>query len=159
MVLETMERGQRRSVRIPEGHVFCLPGRVPHSPQRLAGTVGLVPFATVNDGPAAIRSAMTALKEQGRRFAIVDAVTDTHLRAIGEAAENHALITGGSGVALGLPDNFRRAGLLAASDAAALPCSKQGPRLMISRSSSPRRACCVEIVLNACCAGARANAR
>ena len=85
------------------------------------GTVGLVPFATVNAGPAAIRGAMTALKEQGRRFAIVDAVTDTHLRAIGEAAENHALVTGGSGVALGLPDNFRRAGLLEARDAAALP--------------------------------------
>ncbi len=85
------------------------------------GTVGLVPFATVNDGAPAIRKAMTALKEQGRRFAIVDAVTDAHLRAIGEAAEGHALLTGGSGVALGLPDNFRRAGLLATGDAAALP--------------------------------------
>jgi uncharacterized protein YgbK (DUF1537 family) len=85
------------------------------------GTVGLVPFATVNEGAPAIRKAMTALKEQGRRFAIVDAVTDAHLRAIGEAAENHALITGGSGVALGLPENFRRAGLLDARDAAALP--------------------------------------
>ena len=85
------------------------------------GTVGLVPFATVNAGAAAIRTAMTALKEQGRRFAIVDAVTDADLRAIGEAAASHALITGGSGVALGLPDNFRRAGLLGATDAAALP--------------------------------------
>ncbi len=85
------------------------------------GTVGLVPFATVNAGAPAIRRAMTALKEQGRRFAIVDAVTDADLRAIGEAAENHPLITGGSGVALGLPDNFRRAGLLATTDATALP--------------------------------------
>lgn len=25
-----------------QGEVFCLPGRIPHSPQRLAGTVGLV---------------------------------------------------------------------------------------------------------------------
>ena len=76
------------------------------------GTVGLVPFATVERGAAAIRDAMTALKEQGRRYAIVDAVTDAHLGAIGEAAAAHALITGGSGVALGLPENFRRAGLL-----------------------------------------------
>ena len=58
----------------------------------------------------AIRQAMTALKEQGRRYAIVDAVSDAHLVAIGEAAEHHALITGGSGVAMGLPANFRRAG-------------------------------------------------
>jgi 3-dehydrotetronate 4-kinase len=86
------------------------------------GTVGLVPFATVEQGGAAIRRAMTALKEQGRRYAVVDAVTDQHLRAIGEAAASHALITGGSGVALGLPDAWRAAGLLAdIADAGALP--------------------------------------
>jgi 3-dehydrotetronate 4-kinase len=86
------------------------------------GTVGLVPYATVEQGAMAIRQAMTALKEQGRRYAIVDAVSDPHLLAIGEAAEHHALITGGSGVAMGLPANFRRAGRLPErSDAALLP--------------------------------------
>jgi uncharacterized protein YgbK (DUF1537 family) len=86
------------------------------------GTVGLVPYATVEQGSGAIRDAMTALKEQGRRYAIVDAVNDAHLLAIGEAASEHALITGGSGVAMRLPENFRRAGLLPAeSDAASLP--------------------------------------
>ncbi len=90
--------------------------------RQTTGTVGLVAFAIVNDGPAAIRQAMTGLKEQGRRYAIVDAVTDQHLRDIGTAAEGHALITGGSGVAIGLPENYRRAGLLTASgDPAALP--------------------------------------
>ena len=65
---------------------------------------------------------MTALKEQGRRYAIVDAVSDAHLLAIGEAAAAHALITGGSGVAMGLPENFRRAGLLPErADPGALP--------------------------------------
>ncbi|MBV8613651.1 MAG: four-carbon acid sugar kinase family protein, partial [Acetobacteraceae bacterium] len=78
------------------------------------GTVGLVPFATVEQGALAIRRAMTALKEQGRRWAIVDAVRDADLRAIGEAADGHALVTGGSGVAMGLPEHFRRAGLLRA---------------------------------------------
>jgi uncharacterized protein YgbK (DUF1537 family) len=86
------------------------------------GTVALVPFATVERGSGAVRDAMTALKERGHRYAIVDAVTDAHLHAIGEAAAQHALVTGGSGVAMGLPDNFRRAGLLApAGDVAALP--------------------------------------
>ncbi len=86
------------------------------------GTVGLVPYATVVQGAGAIRRAMTALKEQGRRYAIVDAVDDQHLLAIGEAAAGHALITGGSGVAMGLPENFRSKGLLPArSDSAALP--------------------------------------
>jgi uncharacterized protein YgbK (DUF1537 family) len=86
------------------------------------GAVGLVNFATVDRGAPAIRDAMTRLKEQGRRYAIVDAITDAHLLAIGEAAESHALITGGSGVALGLPKNFRRAGVLPVrDDPAALP--------------------------------------
>jgi uncharacterized protein YgbK (DUF1537 family) len=86
------------------------------------GAVGLVNFATVDRGAHAIRDAMTRLKEQGRRYAIVDAITDAHLLAIGEAAAGHALITGGSGVAMGLPENFRRAGVLAEqADPAALP--------------------------------------
>src|SRR5690242_7001462 len=50
------------------------------------GTVGLVPYATVEQGAASIRQAMTTLKEAGRRYAIVDAVSDSHLVAIGEAA-------------------------------------------------------------------------
>jgi uncharacterized protein YgbK (DUF1537 family) len=87
------------------------------------GTVGLVPFATVEQGAVAIRRAMTQLKEGGRRYAVVDAVTDAHLQAIGEAAAEHALITGGSGVAMGLPANFRAKGLLPerGASAAALP--------------------------------------
>jgi uncharacterized protein YgbK (DUF1537 family) len=86
------------------------------------GRVGLVPFATVSKGADAIRRAMLGLKEQGYCYGIVDAVTDADLFAIGAAAAGHALITGGSGVAIGLPENFRAAGLLAGGgDAAALP--------------------------------------
>jgi uncharacterized protein YgbK (DUF1537 family) len=90
--------------------------------RQTTGTVGLVPFATVERGADAVRDAMTALKEEGRRYAIVDAVSDAHLRAIGSAAASHALITGGSGIAIGLGDNFRAAGLLPViNDPGALP--------------------------------------
>jgi uncharacterized protein YgbK (DUF1537 family) len=100
------------------------------------GAVGLVPFNTVEQGAAATRQAMMRLAEQGRRYAIVDAVTDQHLLAIGEAAAQHALITGGSGVAMGLPDNFRRAGLLPArGDAASLP-PMQGMAAVVAGSCS-----------------------
>ncbi len=100
------------------------------------GTVGLVAFPTVEKGSNAIRDAMTQLKEQGRRHAIVDAVTDAHLIAIGEAAAHHALLSGGSGVAMGLPGNFRRAGLLPSADhAAALPMVS-GPTAVLSGSCS-----------------------
>jgi uncharacterized protein YgbK (DUF1537 family) len=100
------------------------------------GTVGLVPFVTVNQGAPAIRDAMTRLKEQGRRYAVVDAITDAHLIAIGHAAASHALITGGSGVAMGLGENFRRAGQLATqSDPAALP-PLDGARAVLAGSCS-----------------------
>ena len=100
------------------------------------GTVGLVPFATVEQGAAAIRDAMTALKEQGRRYAIVDAVSNAHLSAIGAAAATHALVTGGSGVALGLPENFRAAGLLPVlRDPGALP-HMQGHAAVLAGSCS-----------------------
>ena len=90
--------------------------------RQTVGAVGLVPFAVVEQGAAAIRREMTKLAESGRRYAIVDAVSDAHLHAIGEACASHALLTGGSGVAMGLPENFRVAGLLPdRSDAAALP--------------------------------------
>ncbi len=100
------------------------------------GTVGLVPYSTVDQGAVAIRRAMTGLKEQGRRYAIVDATSDAHLRAIGEAAESHALITGGSGIAIGLPDNYRRQGkLAAAADPGALP-SVEGHCAILAGSCS-----------------------
>jgi len=100
------------------------------------GAVGLVPFNIVEQGAAATRQAMMRLAEQGRRYAIVDAVTDQHLLAIGEAAAQHALITGGSGVAMGLPENFRRAGLLPArGNAASLP-PIQGMAAVVAGSCS-----------------------
>ena len=100
------------------------------------GAVGLVPFNTVEQGATATRQAMMRLAEQGRRYAIVDAVTDQHLFAIGEAAAQHALITGGSGVAMGLPENFRRAGLLPArGNAASLP-PMQGMAAVVAGSCS-----------------------
>jgi uncharacterized protein YgbK (DUF1537 family) len=82
------------------------------------GRVGLVQHNQVARGAAAIREAFAALRSAGFRHAIVDAIEDHDLEAIGEAAADFELITGGSGIALGLPENFRRQGLLGDADAA-----------------------------------------
>ena len=82
------------------------------------GKVGLVRYASVKQGPSAIGAAFEQLRANGHRYAIVDAVEDKHLFDIGEACKDMKLITGGSGVALGLPENFRRLGLLASSHVA-----------------------------------------
>ena len=100
------------------------------------GTVGLVPWSVVSQGAQAVRRAMGTLKEQGRRYAIVDAITEADLIAIGEAASAHPLITGGSGVAMGLPANYRAAGLLPErADVATLP-SVQGHAAVLAGSCS-----------------------
>src|ERR1700732_4104117 len=88
--------------------------------------VGLVPLATVSRGAEAIRADFARLRAEGYRHAVIDAVADADLLTIGQAAADLRLITGGSGIALGLPDNFRRAGLLeTAGGAGLLP---RGPR-------------------------------
>ena len=42
MVLKIQEDGKARDIPIKAGEVFYLPPRTPHSPQRMAGSVGLV---------------------------------------------------------------------------------------------------------------------
>ena len=74
--------------------------------------VGLVGYAVVRDGAGAIRQACDALAGAGFAYGVVDALEDAHLHAIGSACNGALLVTGGSGVAMGLPENFRRAGLL-----------------------------------------------
>jgi len=64
---------------------------------------------TVFQGEVAVRSALANVAEQGRHLVIVDAIRDEDLTIIGHAASDQVLITGGSGIAIGLPDNFRKA--------------------------------------------------
>jgi 3-dehydrotetronate 4-kinase len=70
-------------------------------------SVGLVSFEDVEAGPDAIKIAFEREQTAGRQIVIVDALTDTHLRSIGQAAAGLSLITGGSGVAMGLPAAYR----------------------------------------------------
>ncbi|MCB1332880.1 MAG: four-carbon acid sugar kinase family protein [Roseivivax sp.] len=69
-------------------------------------TVGHVPAQTVFRGAEAIRAGLDAAHELGHRHVVVDAIRDEDLIAIGRAAHDLRLITGGSGVALGLTANF-----------------------------------------------------
>ncbi|KAB0265547.1 3-oxo-tetronate kinase [Microvirga brassicacearum] len=71
-------------------------------------SVGLVPFEDVEAGVEVVRKAFDRAKAAGHQIVIVDAITDQHLRTIGLAAAEMPLITGGSGVAMGLPAAYRK---------------------------------------------------
>jgi uncharacterized protein YgbK (DUF1537 family) len=99
------------------------------------GKVGLVQHAAVAQGAEALATAFAKLRADGYRHAVVDAIADRDLEAIGAAAADFPLITGGSGIALGLPENFRRKGLLGTGEAASLP-RIEGPAAVVSGSCS-----------------------
>lgn len=77
--------------------------------QRQCGRpVGLVQADIISRGPEALKAAFAEQYAAGKRILIVDALTDADLRVIGKACAGMRLVTGGSGVAMGLPENFRR---------------------------------------------------
>jgi uncharacterized protein YgbK (DUF1537 family) len=78
--------------------------------------VGLTECSAVRGGPVAIQKRFEELQQGGYQFSIVDALSDDDLHSIGEACANMPLVTGGSGIALGLPENFRKKGLLKTAD-------------------------------------------
>jgi uncharacterized protein YgbK (DUF1537 family) len=75
-------------------------------------SVGLVGFPDIEAGVEATRKALAREQGAGHAVAILDALTETHLMTIGQAIADLALVTAGSGVALGLPKAYLDAGLI-----------------------------------------------
>ena len=92
---------------------------------------GLAPLATVRAGADALRSTLAAAGERGEVLVVVDAVEDNDLVTIARACRDAKLLTGGSGIAIGLPSNFsaRR------GTADAIP-SIEGPEAILAGSCS-----------------------
>ena len=98
------------------------------------GEVGLIALDTVRAGGQTLADAFDAERSKGVRLVVADAVADSDLMTLGAALAGHRLVTGGSGIALGLPENFRRAGKLAGK-----PKTKavaKGPAVVLSGSCS-----------------------
>jgi uncharacterized protein YgbK (DUF1537 family) len=94
--------------------------------------VGLIDHRTVGQGSGAVGARIDALRAQGIGLAIVDATSDADLLAMGRAFAGLPLVTAGSGVAIGLPQNF---GIVPAPQAAQLPPAR-GLRAIVSGSCS-----------------------
>ncbi len=96
--------------------------------------VGLVNFPLVQKGEAAVAAALAAAGARGETLVIVDAVRDEDLVLIGRAGADAPLLTGGSGIAIGLPGNFIRKGLAKGEGVSRRKVS--GPEAILSGSCS-----------------------
>ena len=94
--------------------------------------VGLLSHKTITHGVAAIQQDIANLKQQGVRIAVVDAVSNDDLMRLGPALKGMPLVTAGSGVAIGLPQNF---GLSPTPQASVLP-KASGLQAVVSGSCS-----------------------
>jgi 3-dehydrotetronate 4-kinase len=98
--------------------------------------VGWVAHEVVARGVAAIRARFAALQADGVGVAVVDAVSHADLMLIGKALDGMKLVTAGSGIAIGLPQNWRgNERLKQGAVADALPPAS-GHRAVVSGSCS-----------------------
>lgn len=98
--------------------------------------VGLVTIDTIAQGEAAVRQAFAAQAAAGKRILIVDTLQDGDLRTIGAACSDMPLVTGGSGIALGLAANFVGAGKVALRPAQNRMAAPQGRAVVLAGSCS-----------------------
>ena len=98
--------------------------------------VGLVAYETVCRGAPEIQSAFAARRRDGVGIAIVDAVSDADLLEIARGARGMPLLTGGSGLGIGLATDFRARGLLPEGSGAGELPHIDGPAAVISGSCS-----------------------
>jgi uncharacterized protein YgbK (DUF1537 family) len=74
------------------------------------GEVGLIDADTIDAGVDAVRERAADLLEVDVRLAIVDTLSVEHLNTLAAAFADQPLITGGSGIALGLPAAYEQNG-------------------------------------------------
>ncbi|MGO1120552.1 3-oxo-tetronate kinase [Rhodovibrionaceae bacterium A322] len=99
-------------------------------------TVRHLPLEQVAGGPERIAAGLKDLENQAPTLVIVDAVTEQHLMDIGAALASATLITGGSGVAMGLPALYRALGWLDQSSSAGSFAVPSGKTAILAGSCS-----------------------
>ncbi|MHA6311894.1 3-oxo-tetronate kinase [Pantoea sp. S-LA4] len=97
------------------------------------GKAGLISAAQVDQGAESVRQALDQLAEQGVNYVVIDTMNEQHLLTQGEALCDRRLVTGGSGLAIGLARQWATAGAdAAAAEQAGRP---QGDRAVVISGS------------------------
>ena len=74
------------------------------------GRCGLVTAAEMDRGAITVTEKLRQLAQQGIRYAVLDTLNEQHLLTQGEALKNMKLVTGGSGLAIGLARQWAQPG-------------------------------------------------
>jgi 3-dehydrotetronate 4-kinase len=98
--------------------------------------VGLVEQSCVAAGPDEIRARFNTLQDEGFGIAVVDAISNQDLMHMGQALADTPLVTAGSGVAIGLPQNWKARGVLKDNAKADTLPTAQGFQAVVSGSCS-----------------------
>lgn len=104
---------------------------------QFSGTTGHVYYPTIAQGAAAVGEELQKISKTGHRYAVVDTLNDEDLTIIAEATEDMVLVTGGSGLAIGITAVQQRHTPRSLTEGSAfIPTS--GPGVVISGSCSKR---------------------
>ena len=79
--------------------------------QQCVRSVGHIDLTVVRQGSDSVQTALQEVAAEDHGFCVVDAVSDDDLISISVAAKHNKLITGASGVAMGLARNFIKRGM------------------------------------------------
>ncbi len=97
------------------------------------GKAGLIPTAIIDQGATAVKQRLAELQAQDVRYVVLDTLNEHHLLTQGEALRDMTLVTGGSGLAIGLARQWASVGLdKHQAQAAGMP---QGKRAVVISGS------------------------
>jgi uncharacterized protein YgbK (DUF1537 family) len=94
--------------------------------------VGHLPLERLRSGTA--DATLSSARSNDQRLIVADAIANDDLIALGKVAKGHRLVTGGSGIAMGLPANF---GIAPTTGKPQRFSGGDGPALILSGSCSP----------------------
>ncbi len=78
--------------------------------------VGLIDYQTISKGANSVKERIETLKTDGYKYAIIDTIKNDDFDIICNGVKDLPFLTGGSGIALGLPKIYKDRGLLSASN-------------------------------------------
>lgn len=97
------------------------------------GRAGLVPVSVMDQGAEAVAQQLQQLYDHGVSYAVLDCLNESHLLTQGRALHNMKLVTGGSGLAMGLARHW--ATTAPPSSSATAAGNPQGQRAVVLSGS------------------------